>query len=130
MPPPFGSHGASVLHDAAWAQEPAEVTLRPVRFGDEVRRRRKALGLTLEQLAEGSKLSPHYLSTVETGGRDPSLSTVVAIAKGLGAEPGELLGNVKGLTPSAVEAARAFQSLTPDAQETVLHLMRLLRRRR
>ncbi len=85
---------------------------------------------TLERLAQESGLSPHYLSTVETGRRDPSVSTVVAIAKALGAEPGELLGTVKGLSPASIEAARLFESLSDDAREVVLRMMRILRRRR
>lgn len=101
-----------------------------MRLGSEIRRRRKAQKWTLERLAQESGLSPHYLSTVETGGRDPSVSTVVAIAKALGAEPGELLGTVKGLTPSSVEAAKLFETLPDEARETVLRLMRLMRRRR
>jgi len=61
-------------------------------LGREVRRRRQALGLTLEQLSERASLSPHYLSTVETERRDPSLSTIMSIAKALGCPPGELVG--------------------------------------
>jgi transcriptional regulator with XRE-family HTH domain len=56
-------------------------------FGKEVRRRREALGLTLEELAERAGLTPNYVGTVETGKRDPSLSTVLALAKGLRVPP-------------------------------------------
>ncbi len=101
-----------------------------MRLGSEIRRRRKAHKWTLERLAQESGLSPHYLSTVETGRRDPSVSTVVAIAKALGVEPGELLGAIKGLSPSSIEAARLFETLHEDGRDAVLRLMRLLRRRK
>jgi transcriptional regulator with XRE-family HTH domain len=99
-------------------------------FGREVRRRRKALGLTLEQLAEKSGLSPHYLSTVETDGRDPSLSTIVGIAKGLGCPPGELVGGVKELSGAGYEAGRLFEGAPEDVREGVLRILRATSRRR
>ena len=99
-------------------------------FGREVRRRRKALGLTLEELAERSDLTPNYVGTVEAGKRDPSLSTVVALASALGVRPSELLGGVDELTPAATEAGRLFQGAPPDVQEAVLVLLRAVSRRR
>jgi len=100
-----------------------------VRFGAEVRRRRQALGWSLEELADRAALSWRYLSSVETDQRDPSLSTITKIAKALGAEAGELLG-VKVLGPAGIEAAKLFLGLHAEAQETVLRLMRLIGRRR
>lgn len=85
--------------------------------------------MTLEALAHKSGLSAHYLSDLENDRRDPSLSTVDAVARALGAEPGELLG-LRALTPAAIEAAKAYEQLGTDAQDSVLRLMRLLARRR
>jgi transcriptional regulator with XRE-family HTH domain len=99
-------------------------------LGPEVRRRRKALDLTLEQLAERSGLSPHYLSTVETERRDPSLSTITSIAKALGCLPGELLGGVRDLSPSGHEAGRLFDGAPSEVQDGVLRILRATGRRR
>jgi len=104
--------------------------LAPLRFGKEVRRRRRALGLTLEQLAERSGLTPNYIGTVENGRRDPSLSTIGALARGLGVAPGELLGGVGDLTPQAIEAARLFDATLPELQASLLGLLRAAQRRR
>lgn len=95
-----------------------------------MRRRRSALGLTLEQLAERSGLTPNYIGTVENGQRDPSLSTVLALAKGLGVTPAELIGGGAELSPIAMEAAMLFGTLTPEVQTAMLDLLRLLSRRR
>ena len=100
-----------------------------VRLGAEIRRRRQALGWNLEELAHRSGLSWRYLSSIEGDKRDVSLSTIEAVAKALGAEPGELLG-VRALPAAGIEAGKLFVALPPDAQETVLRLMRLLGRRR
>jgi len=101
-----------------------------VSLGQEVRRRRQGLGLTLEQLAERSGLSPHYLSTVETGGRDPSVSTVTKLAKALGCPPGELLGGARDLTPAGHEAGRLFDGAPTEVQDGVLRILRAVSRRR
>ena len=98
--------------------------------GKEIRRRRKARGLSQEKLAERAKLSTHYISGIENGHRDPSLSTVVAICKALRIAPGELLGGVEGLTAAGIDAAKRFEKLSTDAQRLVLELMGQLDRRR
>lgn len=105
-------------------------TQAPLTFGREVRRRRGVLGLTLEQLAEKSGLTPNYIGTVENGRRDPSLSTVLALAKGLGLSASELLGGAGETTPAASEASALIQTLSPDVQEAVLELLRVLARRK
>lgn len=99
-------------------------------FGKTVRRKREALELTLEQLAERAGLSPNYLGTVENERRDPSLSTVLAIARALRVPPGELLGGVKELGAEALEAARLFEAVSPEVQDAVLRLLRATARRR
>jgi transcriptional regulator with XRE-family HTH domain len=99
-------------------------------LGQEIRRRRRALGWTQEDLAEVAGISVHYLSTIENGKRDPSVSTVMALAKALKVSAGELLGGVEGLSPAGIEAARSFERLSATAQDTVLALMRLLLRER
>ena len=103
-----------------------------VKFGQEIRRRRKALGMTIEELAEKSGLTPNYLGTVEIGHRDPSLSTVLALAKGLSVAPAELFGGTVNGKQSleAMEAARLFEGIAADAQDAVLRLLRALQRRR
>jgi transcriptional regulator with XRE-family HTH domain len=109
---------------------PSVRNVAPLRFGKEVRRRRKALGLTLEQLAERSGLTPNYIGTIENARRDPSLSTIAALSRGLGVPAGELLGGVGGLSSEAIEAARLFDATAPEAQSALLQLLRAVQRRR
>lgn len=99
-------------------------------FGAFIRRKREALGLTLEQVAERADLTPNYVGTVEKGKRDPSLSTVLALAKALRVPAGDLLGGVHGLTPEAIEAARLFEAAPADVQDAVVRLLRAVTRRK
>jgi transcriptional regulator with XRE-family HTH domain len=100
-------------------------------FGKNVRRRRKAAGLTLERLAQEAKLSPNYVGTLEREDRhDPSLSTIKGLAKALGTSAAELLGGVQELGPAGVEAGRLVEGLPREIQEPLLVFLRSLPRRR
>jgi len=67
---------------------------RPL-FGQAVRKRRLALGLTQEKVAELSGLHRTYLSDVERGARNPSLFIIARIARALGTTPSRLLEKVR-----------------------------------
>jgi transcriptional regulator with XRE-family HTH domain len=82
-----------------------------------------ALGLTLDQLAERSGLSPHYLSTLENDRRDPHLSTLMAVAKALRVSPAELLGDARVQEPGM---STLFERAPTDAQTAVTTLLRLI----
>jgi transcriptional regulator with XRE-family HTH domain len=102
-----------------------------MRFGQEVRRRRKALGITLEELAGRCHLTPHHLSAIETGKTDPRLSTVLAIAKGLGrVPPGQLLGASDELSPAATETARLYDAAPDEVKDGVTKILRSTARTR
>jgi transcriptional regulator with XRE-family HTH domain len=53
-------------------------------LGPAMRRRRKAMGLTLRMAAEAAGLSTGYLSQVETGKAVPTLGTLAQVAAALG----------------------------------------------
>lgn len=61
------------------------------RLGERVRGLRRAKGLTQEALARSLGLSVAYVSLIERGGRNPPVTTVVAIAHALGVRPREML---------------------------------------
>ncbi len=94
-------------------------------LGTALRRRRQALGFTLEETAERAGLSPNYLGTVERNLRDPSMSTFLALAKALGVHPCELLGG-REATGEALELARLFDSVPTPQREPILLLIRSL----
>ena len=85
--------------------------------------------MTIEELAERAGLTPNYVGTIEIGQRDPSLSTILSLAKGLAVPAGELFGSGK-LSPQGLEAAMLFESTTPEVQEAVVKLLRAVQRKR
>ncbi len=60
------------------------------RFGKAIRRRRRELDLSQEELAERAELHQTYVSDIERGGRNPSLENVEKLAKALEISIGRL----------------------------------------
>ena len=90
----------------------------------------QATRLTLEMLGKRSGLTPNYIGTVEGGKRDPSITTLKAIAEGLMIPLSALFGEEPKLGPDAVEMATLCQEMSPEGQEALLTLLRTVVRRR
>ncbi len=60
-------------------------------FGMRVKELRDSQGMTQEDLAEAANLFRTYLSRIETGVANPSLTAIHALALALSKSPGELL---------------------------------------
>jgi len=87
-----------------------------------IRVRRKAIGITQEQLAERAGLSPNYIARLEIASNPPSLVALASISKALGLQPFELLMVESGYTwlNKAQEVAWLLESLKKDDLEYVL----------
>jgi transcriptional regulator with XRE-family HTH domain len=62
-----------------------------VKFGDTVRRLRKAAGLSQEALAERANLNADFLGFIERGDNVPTLTTVLQLARALGVQPSTII---------------------------------------
>jgi transcriptional regulator with XRE-family HTH domain len=69
-------------------RDPRREVLR--QLGEKVRKLRHERGLTQETLADSLHLSVAYVSLIERGGRNPPITTVVAIAHALGVSPRDI----------------------------------------
>ena len=65
------------------------------RFAANLRRQRLAKGLSQEQLAEKTGVHPSEVSRLERAARDPRLSTIVKVARGLGVSAERLVKGVR-----------------------------------
>lgn len=65
-------------------------------FGSNLRRERDGKKLTQEKLAERANLDPTYISGIERGVRNPSLLSIVRIAKALGTTTSDLSRGIEG----------------------------------
>jgi transcriptional regulator with XRE-family HTH domain len=87
-------------------------------FGAEVRRRRESLGWSLPELAKRSGLTYNYIGAIEIGHREPSLSTMLKLAKGFDVPLWELLGR-DGFSPAALECARLLDEAPRDVRDAI-----------
>ncbi len=60
-------------------------------FGKRVRELREKRGLSQEKLAQASNLTTGFVSTIESGKKTPSLTTILKLGYGLKALPSDLL---------------------------------------
>lgn len=68
-------------------------------FGRLIVKRRQMLAISQEELAHRADLDRTYVSGLERGVRNPSLTAVVKVANGLGINPAKLLTGLDvGLT--------------------------------
>ena len=64
------------------------------RFGLNVRRRREAIGLSQEALAEKAELDRTYISGIERGTRNPTILSAARVAAALKVPLAQLLNGV------------------------------------
>ena len=87
-----------------------------------IRARRRAIGITQEQLAERAGLSTNYIARLEIATNTPSLPALISISKALGMQTFELLKVEANYTwlNKAQEVAWMLESLNEDDLEYVL----------
>lgn len=65
------------------------------RFASTLREKRKAMGISQEELGDICDLHRTEISLLERAGRDPRLSTIVKISRALEIEPSELIRGIR-----------------------------------
>lgn len=65
-------------------------------FGENVRKRRRKLGLSQEELADRAELHRTYVGSIERGERNVSLENIVRLAAALEVKPAALLAGIAG----------------------------------
>jgi transcriptional regulator with XRE-family HTH domain len=75
-------------------------------FGDAIRNVRNQQGISQESLALACGLDRTYISGIERGVRNPSLTNILKIAAALGTSPAELFARAQAPAGSTGTAAR------------------------
>ncbi len=83
-------------------------------FGDYLRSQRKLAQLSLRQMADLTSLSNPYLSKLERGLHQPSVSAVTTIANALGLPADQVLAKAAGLVPGFDAGDAAEQTVTTE----------------
>lgn len=84
-------------------------------LGARLRARRKALGLTMQKVAEDAGLTIGFISQIERGLASPSLSSLAAVSRVLDLETGELFAQPPSPGAMTTAGARPVYGLDPAA---------------
>ena len=84
-------------------------------IGDKIRRARKALGLTLERLAQRCGVSRSLLSQIERGQVNPTFSVVWNLTQALGLDLSEL--GEESLADGVIEHQHAYSTPTLNSRD-------------
>ncbi len=68
-----------------------------VAFGQRLRELRAERSVSQDDLASRTDVHPTAIGRLERGAREPRLTTILRLARGLGVEPGKLLDDLRGV---------------------------------
>jgi len=83
----------------------------PISLGERLRRQRKRLGLTLQEVADRAGLSVGFISQIERGITTPSLSSLVAVSRVLQCHVSEFLAQPEATAPLTRHSERPHYSV-------------------
>jgi transcriptional regulator with XRE-family HTH domain len=66
-----------------------------VAFGQRLRELRAEHGVSQDDLADATDVHPTAIGRLERGAREPRLTTILRLARGLDVEPGKLLDDLR-----------------------------------
>lgn len=96
-------------------------------LGQRIRRRRKALKITQQQLAEALGVTPQHVSAMEQGKRAPSLPSLARLAEELGVSVDYLMAGKEGLIKDIITVIKADKSLNLEVKRALIVLVKALR---
>ncbi len=98
------------------------------RIGKRIKQRREALGLTQEQFAEKTGLTPNYISTVERGASFPRCEKLIIILNALETSADEIFCDVVPASAKyqACKLSAQLETLSLPAQDRILRMLEMM----
>lgn len=98
------------------------------RIGKRVKQCRERLGITQEELAEKTGLTPNYISTVERGMSFPRCEKLIILLNGLETSADAIFCDVLEHTGEAKASAlsKELAELSPEARKRILQMVELM----
>lgn len=98
-------------------------------LGQRIRKRRRVLKITQQQLAEAVGVTPQHISAIEEDKNSPSLALLPKLAEELGVSIDYLVTGKEGIITDTVPAIKADKSLGLKAKRALISLIEELRSR-
>ncbi|WP_309085615.1 cupin domain-containing protein [Chelativorans sp.] len=99
----------------AEALKAREISDGSMPLGKRLRQRRRELGLTLKEVADGAGLSVGFISQIERGIASPSLSSLVAVSHALQMDVGDFLSQPKSDAPLTRHNERPVYAISENS---------------
>ncbi len=95
-------------------------------LGQRLRKRREALKLTQQELAESLRVTPQHISAIEQDKRAPSIPFLAKLAEELGVNIDYLVAGKEGVITDTIPAIRADKKLNLEAKRALISLVQAL----
>ena len=105
-----------------------KVIYKQVSLGYRVKKRRQALKMTQQELAQVLGMTPQHISAIEQEKAAPSLSLLPRLAEELGVTTDYLLAGKENIITEVIPAIKADRSLTLKAKRLLIGLVDELRK--
>lgn len=96
-------------------------------LGQRLRKRRQALKLTQQELAESLGVTPQHISAIEQDDRAPSLPFLAKLAEELGVTVDYLVTGKEGAITDIIPAIKADKTLNLETKRALITLVKELR---
>ena len=98
-------------------------------LGQRLRKRRQALKLTQQELAESLGVTPQHISAIEQDDRAPSLLFLAKLAEELGVTVDYLVTGKESIITDIIPVIKADKTLNLETRRALITLVRALRNR-
>jgi transcriptional regulator with XRE-family HTH domain len=95
-------------------------------IGERIKKRRRLLEMTQQELAKAIGVTPQHISAIEQGKRDPSLSSLAKLARELGVTTDYLVTNSESVITDSIPAIKADKKLRLTAKKALIRLVQEL----
>lgn len=96
-------------------------------IGQRLRKRRQALKLTQQELAESLRVTPQHISAIEQDVRAPSLPFLAKLAEELGVTIDYLVMGKESIITDIIPTIKADKTLNLETKRALITLVRTLR---
>lgn len=95
-------------------------------LGERIRKQRKALKITQQDLATALGMTPQHVSSIEQGKRVPSMGFLIKAAEELGVSIDYLVAGKEGVAAGIIPAIKADKGLDADTKKALIAIVKQL----
>ena len=95
-------------------------------LGERIKKQRKNLKITQQELAKALGMTPQHISAIEQGKRVPSMGFLVKAAEELGVSIDYLVAGKEGVVTGIIPAIKADRQLDAETKKALIAIVKRL----